>query len=273
MRATAAVFGQIANELVHGREVRAVDQLSPLAALRDEPGTSQVLQVKCQGRWNEADMLRDLACGQPIRALLHQCSINGEPVFVRQRGKRRDHFSGFHVRTILRGLSKCQGGHRHAYRLGDLNIGGLGARQVRGAELPQERAQVVVEAFASHEAVAKPDEDREWQSNFAPRRRKAEELADVPPHVSRFGDELSFRAPVNDGALNLDRKRVPPQAIILLCPCVAVKCSCERDVLEHALRMQGLQSGAELMGVFSREVTSDDLHVLCECGFVHEATL
>lgn len=146
-------------------------------------------------------------------------------------------------------------------------------RQLRDTKLPQERAQVVVKALAGHEAVAKPNEHSKGQSYWAPGRRQAKELTDVSPYVSRFSNQLSFRAPVNDRALNLDCKRIPPQPIVLLRPCVTVKCACERDVFEHALRMQGLQSGAELMSILSGDVASNDLLVLREYGFVHGATV
>jgi len=45
---STAVIGQIANERGHGREVRRVDELATLAALRNEPATLQVLQMEGQ---------------------------------------------------------------------------------------------------------------------------------------------------------------------------------------------------------------------------------
>src|SRR5688500_16347987 len=104
--------------------------------------------------------------------------------------------------------------------------------------------QVVVEALARHEPVAKTEDHDEAEVDLAAGRRDAEERADVQAAVLRLGDVGAVRGPparAAGGALDRDAERLPPLPIVRLRAGPAAKDLSRRDVLEDAVLVQRRQ--------------------------------
>src|SRR5579885_2246559 len=95
--AATAVLGQVVHDLVHGRVVRGIDDLAAHAALRDEAGVSELLQVKGERGWRQIEHLCNRAGRQPVRAALHQPAESFKAGLMGQRTQRGDHFGSVHA--------------------------------------------------------------------------------------------------------------------------------------------------------------------------------
>ena len=66
------------------------------AALADEPGMRQLLQVKGEGRGRQAKLVGNGAGREPVGTALDQHTEDAEPRLVRQSAERRDGLFCFH---------------------------------------------------------------------------------------------------------------------------------------------------------------------------------
>ena len=69
-------------QCVHDTEVRGVDELSPLPALRNQAGALQVLQMERERRRNESDAVCNAAGRKAVGTSGHQQPIDREAVLV-----------------------------------------------------------------------------------------------------------------------------------------------------------------------------------------------
>ena len=81
--ASATVFGEVAQELVHGVKRCAVNQVAPLALLGHESGLHQFLQMERQESRCHAKLLQDDTWRQPVLARYHQGAKDPQANFLR----------------------------------------------------------------------------------------------------------------------------------------------------------------------------------------------
>jgi hypothetical protein len=98
----ATVLGQVADKPVHYREVDRINELTTLAALRDQSCAPQILQMESERGRQEPYALADDARRHPLRTALHQQTVDCEPVPVRERAQRFEYKRSLHNLTILR---------------------------------------------------------------------------------------------------------------------------------------------------------------------------
>ena len=99
--AAAAVFGEVAEQVVHGLVARRVDQRAALAGDADEAGMTQTVEMKRQRVGGDADRGRHLSGRHAVRPRLHQQTVNVEPILLCQRGQGRNGIYLFHISTII----------------------------------------------------------------------------------------------------------------------------------------------------------------------------
>ena len=96
--AGATNFREIADQLVHNRKVRHIDELAAVARLRDQSGVIQVPKMERQRRRRHFQPCGDRAGVQPVGAGFDQHSIDAESVLMRERPERGDGLTCIHVR-------------------------------------------------------------------------------------------------------------------------------------------------------------------------------
>jgi hypothetical protein len=99
-RAAAAILGEIADKGVHGGKIGGIDELSAQAAMRDETGMLQLLQVKGQRRRRHAEALGDCAGGKPAGSPLDQHAKDPKSVLVRYGAQCANRRLRLHRRTL-----------------------------------------------------------------------------------------------------------------------------------------------------------------------------
>ena len=130
-----------------------------------------------------------------------------------------------------------------------------------GADLAEERCEIVVEALARHQAVAKGQDDDERLDDLATARYEPEEGADMPAMPGRFGDVELVRSDV--GALArpapyLDIERAPPLPVVRGGAVVALPALTGCEVLEPALGMECRKGAGQVVCVLRLEVAADE---------------
>src|SRR5258706_5829425 len=162
----AAVLSQIVDETAHRREVRRVDQRTPLAATHEESRPLELRQVERQGRTRQLEPLRDPSRRKTLRPAGDERAEDAQPRLLRQRPERADRHRYFHDSGNIEvtgerqaALGRSSGRGRLARREAPLGsaggggvgvcVGGAGTRarvqrgeggRVRRDRLPAERA-------------------------------------------------------------------------------------------------------------------------------------
>lgn len=99
-RARAAVLHQIAQQLAHLVEARAVDDRPALSSGFQQACMGEHLEVGAQGVWRRIQPTGDLAGGDAVRSGLDQHSEGGKPTLMRKRGQSDDSGFNFHISNI-----------------------------------------------------------------------------------------------------------------------------------------------------------------------------
>ena len=135
-----------------------------------------------------------------------------------------------------------------------------------GADLAQQRGEVVVEALARHQPVAECQDHHEGLHEGAAARRHTEERPDMLAVPGRFGN-VEFVGgdigPLAGAAADLDVEGVPPLPVMIGRTGVAAPALAGREVLERALGMERRQRAVEIVGILGLEVAADEA---CEVG-------
>src|SRR5438876_10139662 len=106
--ATAAVLREVADELVHVLEVRAVEDEAAFLADAHETGAGEVREVKRERGGRQLELLADATGGEPFGPGSDQQAIRHEARLLRQGGERVDDLRHFHISRIMEITRACQ---------------------------------------------------------------------------------------------------------------------------------------------------------------------
>src|ERR1700730_14372298 len=81
-RASAAVLGEVVEQLVHGVVARCVDHRATLPAHRDQLGIPQAVEMEAQGVRRQTQCRRDLPGWHPFRSCLHKEPVGVQTVLL-----------------------------------------------------------------------------------------------------------------------------------------------------------------------------------------------
>jgi hypothetical protein len=99
--AGAALFGEEADQRVHGVVARRVDHRAAVAAHGHKTGLAQPVEMKREGVGRQAERRRDLARRKAVRSRLDQQPVGVEPIFLREGRKGIDDGGLFHISRII----------------------------------------------------------------------------------------------------------------------------------------------------------------------------
>src|SRR5512145_341754 len=97
----AAVFGQEADQLVHGGEIRAVDDEAAVLAAACEPGSCEVSEVEGKRGGGKLERFTDRPRGEALRPRLDQEAEHPKPRFMCQGRQGVDDLRMFHISRIV----------------------------------------------------------------------------------------------------------------------------------------------------------------------------
>src|SRR5437762_11490935 len=106
--ATAAVLREVADQLVHVLEVRAVDDEAAVLAAANQPGAGEVREVKRERGRRQLELFADAPGGEPFGPGLDQQAIRLEARLLREGGERVDDLHHFHISRIMEITRACQ---------------------------------------------------------------------------------------------------------------------------------------------------------------------
>jgi hypothetical protein len=108
IRPLAAILHQISKQAVHRCVVGAVDQGAMLPLLHDQPGTSELRQVKGKRTIGKAKRLRDCTGSHPVVAGANKQSKYREAMFLGKGSERADCCLRLHQRKPAQWISPAQ---------------------------------------------------------------------------------------------------------------------------------------------------------------------
>src|SRR3989442_2676138 len=106
--ATAAVLREVADELVHVLEVRAVDDEAAVLPAAYEAGAGEVREVKRERGGRQLEFLADAPGGEPFGPGLDQQAIRLQARLLGEGGEGVDDLRHFHISRILEITRACQ---------------------------------------------------------------------------------------------------------------------------------------------------------------------
>src|SRR6266850_5328828 len=106
--ATAAVLREVADELIHVLEVRAVDDEAAVLPAADQAGAGEVREVERQRRRGQLELFADASRRQPFGPGLDQQAVRLEPRLLGEGGERVDDLRHFHISRIMETTRRCQ---------------------------------------------------------------------------------------------------------------------------------------------------------------------
>ena len=98
----AAVFGEVAEQVVHRGERRAINQVAPLAFLADEPGVDKLFQMKRQRIGRNIKLFGECSGRESVGSRNDQSAEHPEAHFLGEGRKGFDNIDFFHETTIQR---------------------------------------------------------------------------------------------------------------------------------------------------------------------------
>jgi hypothetical protein len=104
----ATVIGQEAEQTVHRRKIRRIENESPVLPRRDKLCVEKLFQMKRQRRGRDAQMLGDLACRQSAHALLNEAPEYIQASVLRESGECANCFCRFHISMIIEIIAKVK---------------------------------------------------------------------------------------------------------------------------------------------------------------------
>src|SRR5438132_10842043 len=99
--ATAAVLREVADELVHVLEVRAVDDEAAVLPAANQAGAGEVREVKRECGRRQLELFADAPGGEPFGPGLDQQAIRLEARLLREGGEGVDDLHHFHISRIM----------------------------------------------------------------------------------------------------------------------------------------------------------------------------
>src|SRR2546428_11030116 len=106
--ATAAVLREVADELIHVLEVRAVDDEAAVLAAAHEAGAGEVREVKRERGRRQLELFADAPGGEPFGSGLDQQPVGLEARLLSEGGERVDDLHHFHISRIMEITPACQ---------------------------------------------------------------------------------------------------------------------------------------------------------------------
>jgi TPR repeat protein len=130
-----------------------------------------------------------------------------------------------------------------------------------GADLAEQRGEVIVEAFGKHQPVLEGQHDDEGLDERPAGRLDPEEAADVPTVPGRLGHVAAVLQPaaaLARAALHRDVERGPPLPVVGRRALVAVPDLAGREILETARGMQRGERAGQVLAVLGREMAAHE---------------
>src|SRR5438067_2035031 len=106
--ATAAVLREVADELIHVLEVRAVDDKAALLPAAYQAGAGEVREVKRERRRRQLELFADAPGREPFGPGLDQQAIGLKAGLLGEGGERVDDLRHFHISRIMEITRACQ---------------------------------------------------------------------------------------------------------------------------------------------------------------------
>src|SRR5216684_3106999 len=99
--AAATVLGEVADELIHVLEVRAVDDEAAVLAAAHEAGAGEVREMKRERGRRQLEFFADASRRQPFGPGLDQQPVRLEARLLGEGGERVDDLRHFHISRIM----------------------------------------------------------------------------------------------------------------------------------------------------------------------------
>ena len=100
--ATAAVFGQVADQCVHVLEVGRVDDEAPFLPACHEAGPGEVGKVEGEGRRREVELFADSPGCETSRPGLHEQAMHLQACSMSEGSERFEGLVCFHISRIVK---------------------------------------------------------------------------------------------------------------------------------------------------------------------------
>jgi hypothetical protein len=96
------VFGEVTQETIHGADRRAINQVATLALLSDEPGMSQLFEMKGQRIGRDIQLIGKDSGREPINTGNNKGTEHTQAHTLGQGGERSDNIGFVHKSIIQR---------------------------------------------------------------------------------------------------------------------------------------------------------------------------
>jgi len=96
-----AMLCQIGDQVIHGVEIRCIDNMAAMALGAHQAGSAHLLEMKRQGSRGQREMVADRPCRQTPGTHLNQAPKDVQASFLCQRRERAQGFNLFHISNII----------------------------------------------------------------------------------------------------------------------------------------------------------------------------